>query len=99
MKLTKQSIMKSTLSIKNVNKKAIHKPFYAKIYILILIIFLFNCKQKVEVSEDGGVIYNNKIYKLTYRSDEFTYKNHIYISWRHNRVVTITHAGHCNCNK
>lgn len=91
--------MKPTLLEKNVNKKAIFKPFYTKIYILILIIFLFNCKQKVEVSEDGGVIYNNKIYKLTYQSDEFTYKNHIYISWRYNRVVTITHAGHCNCSK
>lgn len=98
MKLTQQTIIKSILLLKNVNKKVMFKPFYTKKIILILIIFLFNCKNKVEVTDDATVVFNNKFYRATYPLYEFEYKNHTYISCKVSSGISVTHAGHCKCS-
>lgn len=71
--------------------------------ILILSLFLLSCETKtIRTSTNlngGNVTKETGIFVFSYQLDEFDYKGHKYISCKVRDGISLTHAGHCYCNK
>jgi len=74
---------------------------YIKYFILIL--FFYSCGEEhiiaTPTSKGGEVRKENGIFVQVRKLNEFEYKGHTYISCNVRDGISLTHAGHCWCNK
>jgi len=74
-----------------------------KILIILSLITLFSCDEQeihTKTHKTGGeVVKTSGIFTQTRHLDEFDYKGHTYISCEVRDGISLTHAGHCKCNK
>jgi hypothetical protein len=74
-----------------------------KIVIILLMIVLIGCgENRIETKQTksgGEIIEKEGIFFKVTTLDEFTYKGHVYVSCKVRDGVSLTHAGHCWCNK
>ena len=73
-------------------------------FIILTMLILSSCNEPNVTSEErgdkGGVIridYGSSMTEYSIR--EFEYKKHLYIYTDVHNGISVTHAGHCKCNK
>lgn len=72
--------------------------------IIAMCMFFLGCENKqgtmTSSTKEGGTVTNaNGIFQNSYDLTEFEYKGHTYISCQVRDGISLTHAGHCKCNK
>lgn len=71
-------------------------------FLIVLAFTLFGCEETQSVKEyksGGRITYKNEILSTTRDFFEFEFKGHLYIGCNVRDGISLTHAGHCKCNK
>jgi hypothetical protein len=73
-----------------------------KFFLFLLLLFFFSCDEKnikTNITSNGGIVkIENGIFMQKYEIYDFEYKDHTYVCSKVRDGISITHAGHCNCN-
>lgn len=75
--------------------------------ILILALWMTGCvshqssntETRVFSENEGQIVTRQGIFSTVNDLSEFNYKGHLYISCKVRDGISLTHAGHCKCNK
>ena len=74
-----------------------------ELFISLVAIIFCGCENGETITrptpKGGEVITENGIFVTVSELTEFDYKGHKYVSCRVRDGISLTHAGHCRCNK